>query len=61
MIEVIKHLLLAFVVGLLLISLFSKIITVPLLSGLCVTYVILAVGVGTIQLVLSFLGAVNND
>jgi hypothetical protein len=61
MIETLKHLLLAYFVGLLIILAISKLITVSFLSVIVIAYATVAIGVGTIQLVLSLLGAMNRD
>jgi hypothetical protein len=61
MIETLKHLLLAYFVGLLIILVISKLITVSFLSVIVIVYATVAIGVGTIQLVLSLLGAMNRD
>jgi hypothetical protein len=61
MIETLKHLLLAYFVGLLIILVISKLITVSFLSVIVMAYATVAIGVGTIQLVLSLLGAMNRD
>lgn len=61
MIEVLKHLLLAYFAGLLVILAISKLITVSFLSVIVIAYATVAIGVGTIQLVLSLLGALNRD
>ena len=61
MIETLKHLLLAYLVGLLIILAISKLITVSFLSVIVIAYATVAIGVGTIQLVLSLLGAMNRD
>ena len=61
MIETLKHLLLAYFVGLLIILAISKLITVSFLSVIVMVYATVAIGVGTIQLVLSLLGAMNRD
>jgi hypothetical protein len=61
MIETLKHLLLAYFVGLLIILVISKLITVSFLSVIVIAYATVAIGVGTIQLVLSLLGAMNRD
>ena len=61
MIEVLKHLLLAYFAGLLVILAICKLITIPFLSVIVIGYATIAMGVGTIQLVLSLLGAMNRD
>jgi hypothetical protein len=61
MIETLKHLLLAYFVGLLIILAISKLITVSFLSVIVIAYATVSIGVGTIQLVLSLLGAMNRD
>ena len=61
MIETLKHLLLAYFAGLLVILVISKLITVSFLSVIVIGYATVAIGVGTIQLVLSLLGAFNRN
>jgi hypothetical protein len=61
MMETIKHLFLAYAVGLLVIFVISKLILVPFLSVFFIFYATIAMGVGTIQLILSLLGAIHKE